>query len=221
LDDTGQKQPLHSSPGFYNGLRFSPDGKHLVFAMGDVLGRQDLWIQESELKPSVRLTSFPGASHSPVWSPDGAHILFAVGIERETGIYWIRSDGAGEPQLLTKAEGNLHPSALSPDGKSMVIMSGNAFTAMDVSIAPFEGTSEHPRLGKMEPLLRARGFPMPAFSPDGHWLAYASSDTGREESTFSRSQDPEEKCPSRPTAAVSLSGHQTDVSCSFLVQSGA
>jgi serine/threonine-protein kinase len=181
LDGTGQKQPLHSNPGFYNGLRFSPDGTHLVFAMGDVQGHQDLWIQESELKPSVRLTSFPGASQSPVWSGEGAHILFAVGIERETGIYWMRSDGAGEPQLLTKAEGNLHPSALSPDGKWVVFMSGNPFTAMDVSIAPFEGTPEHPRLGKMELLLRARGFPMPAFSPDGHWLAYASGDTGRTE----------------------------------------
>src|SRR5262249_832418 len=64
LDSWGQKQPLPPSPGFYSGLRFSPDGKHLVFAMGDVVGHSDLWIQAPEPKPAVRLTSLPRPVHS-------------------------------------------------------------------------------------------------------------------------------------------------------------
>src|SRR5262249_54769835 len=77
LDSAGQTEPLHSTAGFYGDLRFSPDGKHLVFSMADVQAHQDLWIQETERRPSVRLTSLSGPSESPVWSPDGAHILFA------------------------------------------------------------------------------------------------------------------------------------------------
>jgi serine/threonine-protein kinase len=52
---------------------------------------------------------------------------------------------------------------------------------MEVWTAPFEGTSDHPHLDKPALFLRARGFPMPAFSPDGRWLAYASSETGASE----------------------------------------
>src|SRR5262245_57429808 len=132
LDGAGQKQPLHATPGFYSGLRFAPDGKHLVFAMGDVLGQQGLWIQESERNASVRLTSLPGSSHSPVWSPDGTHILFGVANQRQTGIYWMRSDGAGEPQLLAKNETNMMPTSFSRDGKYVVFEGGNPFTAMEV-----------------------------------------------------------------------------------------
>ena len=52
---------------------------------------------------------------------------------------------------------------------------------MEVSTAPLEGFPDHPQLGKAEPFLSARGFPMPAFSPDGRWLAYASEETGSRE----------------------------------------
>ena len=180
LDSGGQTQPLHSSAGSYGDLRFSPDGKHLVFSMGTVQGHQDLWIQETERKPSVRLTSLP--SGSPVWSPDGTHILFAGSSQGNTGVYWIRSDGGGAPHLLANPEiTNLHPVAFSPDGKLVLFESGNPFTAMDVWRTSFEGTPDDPHLGKLEPLLRARGFPMSAFSPDGHWLAYASEESGRRE----------------------------------------
>src|SRR5262249_36321397 len=176
LDSAGQTEPLHSTAGFYGDIRFSPDGKHLVFSMG-----RDLWIQETERKPSVRLTSLSGASESPVWSPDGTHILFASSNKRNRDVYWIRSDGAGEPQLIAKYETNMHPVAFSPDGKVVLLESGNPFTAMDVWSTSVERVADDPRLGKLEPVLRERGFPMPAFSPDGHWLAYASEESRRRE----------------------------------------
>ena len=60
----------------------------------------------------------------------------------------------------------------------MTLQRGNPFTAEEVWIAPVEETPDHLLLGKSELFLRARGFPMPAFSPDGRWLAYASAETG-------------------------------------------
>jgi Tol biopolymer transport system component/predicted Ser/Thr protein kinase len=179
LDPTGKTEPLHSAPGLYNGLQFSPDGKRLVFGMGDVLATEDLWVQDLERNTSVRLTSLGGVSTSPLWSPDGKYILFTH--QPNGGIYRIRADGAGEPQRLAKVETATFPSSISPDGKRVAFVAGNPFTAMEVSTAPFEGTADHPLLGKMEPFLRASGFPMPAFSPDGRWLAYSSAETGNSE----------------------------------------
>jgi serine/threonine-protein kinase len=179
LDPTGKTEPLHSAPGLYNGLQFSPDGKHLAFGMGDVLVNEELWIQDLERNTSVRLTSLGGVSTSPLWSPDGQYILFAH--QPNGGIYRVRADGAGEPQQLVKSGNTTFPSSISPDGKRVAFESGNPFTAMEVSTAPFEDRADHPLLGKMEPFLRASGFPMPAFSPDGRWLAYSSAETGTPE----------------------------------------
>jgi len=179
LDPTGKVEPLHQAPGFYNGMRFSPDGNRVAFAAGSVIGQGDLWIQDVKRNTSVRLTSLPGSSDSPVWSVDGKYIVFRVSNQPDAGIYVIRSDGSGGPQRLAKVDGR--PSAFSPDGKHLVLQGGNPFTAMEVLTATFAGTSDHPQLGNPELFLRARGFPMPAFSPDGHWLAYASGETGRTE----------------------------------------
>ena len=66
LDPSGKTEPLHPAAGFYNGLQFSPDGKRLVFGMGDVLATEDIWIQDLERNTSVRLTSLAGASHVPL-----------------------------------------------------------------------------------------------------------------------------------------------------------
>jgi dipeptidyl aminopeptidase/acylaminoacyl peptidase len=179
LDGAGKVEPLHPAPGFYNGMRFSPDGNRVVFAAGSVLGQGDLWIQDVQRNTSVRLTSLPGSSNSPVWSVDGKYIVFRVANQPDAGTYVIRSDGSSEPQRLAKADGR--PTAFSPDGSRLVLENGNPFTAMEVMTAPFVDTPEHPQVGNPELLLRARGFPMLAFSPDGHWIAYASGETGRTE----------------------------------------
>jgi serine/threonine-protein kinase len=179
LDGTGKVEPLHPAPGFYNGMRFSPDGNRVAFAAGSVVGQGDLWIQDVQRNTSVRLTSLSGSSNSPVWSVDGKNIVFRLANHPDQGIYVIRSDGSGEPQRLAK--GDASPSAFSPDGTRLALETGNPFTAMEVTTAPFVDASDHPRLGNPELLLRARGFPMPAFSPDGHWIAYASGETGRTE----------------------------------------
>jgi hypothetical protein len=63
----------------------------------------------------------------------------------------------------------------------VLLRAGNPFSATEVLTAQLEGAPDHPLLGKTDIFLRARGFPMPAFSPDGHWLVYASQETGRSE----------------------------------------
>jgi serine/threonine protein kinase len=212
LDHTGKTEPLHPAPGFYNGMRFSPDGKRLVFAMGDDYGLEDLWVQDLERNALVRLTSLPGASHSPVWSVDGIHILFSLANTLNAGIYRIRSDGAGVPQQL--ADGTLiYPTSFSPDGKRLALLrGGNPFSATEVLTAQLEGASDHPLLGKTDIFLRARGFPMPAFSPNGHWVVYASQETGRSEIYVQPFPGPGAKVPVSTSGGVfplwSANGHE-------------
>ncbi len=173
LDRTGKTAPLHSAPGYYGGMHFSPDGKRLVFGSGDTLGHGDLWVQDLERNAMTRLTprSESGLGN-PIWSVDGKYILF-----QNYGLYWTRSDGAGEPQRVAEDEG-WRPSSFSPDGKRIVFWRENPWPITEVLTAPVEGTPDHPTLGKSLLLLRARTSAMPVLSADGRWLAYSSTETG-------------------------------------------
>jgi serine/threonine-protein kinase len=186
LDRAGKTQPLHPAPGFYNSLRFSPDGKHLAF-----VGETGIWVEDVERDTTVRLTAMSGSNGFPLWTPDGKHIVFGSTNQRNPGIYWIRADGSGEPQRLMEtqaAEGiGTSPSSFSPDGNQLAVYDvGRRGLDADIGIVSIEGDRDHPRVGKREPFLRASGvalraFSAPALSPDGRWMAYALGESGRSE----------------------------------------
>lgn len=194
LDSAGQRQPLHLTPGFYNGLRFSPDGRRLAFGEGEVLKQQALWVKDIETDTTVRITSIPGASHSPVWLPDGKYILFGVWNQPHAGLYLTRSDGALEAQQVL-ADERVAPTALSGVAKRVALQSGDPFPGPQISTISVEQTADRPRFGPREPLFQTTTFPMTAFSPDGKWIAYASADTGTDEIYVQPFPGPGEKVP--------------------------
>jgi serine/threonine-protein kinase len=187
MDSSGKTQPLHPAPGFYTNMCFSPDGKHLAYVVTD----RNIWVDDIERDTTVRLTSLPGVDGMPLWTPDGKYIVFMSVNQSNSGIYQARSDGSGEAQRLAHLpiEGSSRglPSSLSPDGKRLALSSiGRAFAA-DIWTASIEGDSYHPLLGKAESFLHTSGFAtlpafaLPAFSPDGRWLAFCLGETGRSE----------------------------------------
>jgi serine/threonine-protein kinase len=183
LGGTGQTAPLQENPNHYESPRFSPDGKRLAFdlAVGPLQG--DIWVKDLERDTMSRLTHLPGRSTRPVWTPDGAGIVFAVTQQEASGIYWIRADGTGEAQLLMGEENKrLFPSSISPDGKRLAYSQYSTEIHSEIWTAPVEGDSEHPRLGKPEAFLHTSfSETNPVFSPDGHWLAYSSEESGTPE----------------------------------------
>jgi serine/threonine-protein kinase len=188
LDSSGKTQPLHAAPGYYATLRFSPDGKRLAFASGDVLGGQDIWAQDLDRDTSVPLTHLPGTNNSPVWTPDSKDIIFNSANHPNPGIYWMRADGSGEPQQLAESSTARFPVSLSPGGKRLAVFDIGRGFATDIWTASYESDPDHPRLGTREPFLRTPPgpaelptFAMPSFSPDGHWVVYCSGETGESE----------------------------------------
>ena len=110
--------------------------------------------------------------------------MFGVTQQEVPGIYWIRADGTGEGQLLMREEDKrrLSPSSISPDGKRLAYSQYSTDIHGEIWTAPLEGDSEHPRLGKPEVFLHTSfSEAYPVFSPDGHWLAYSSDESGTPE----------------------------------------
>jgi len=117
-------------------------------------------------------------NEGPVWAPDGKHIAFASNRDGRWRTYWVRSDGLGEVLPLTGRDHPIYPSSFSPDGRWLAVTEVSLRTSADVSMVPLQNpASDKPGAGRTQPFLNAQYLEQSArFSPDGHWVAYVSSE---------------------------------------------
>ena len=170
VDGAGKKKSLLAKPGAYSDLQISPDGKRLL-----LVEAADLWVYDFERDAMTRLT-FGGNTYFPAWSPDGRYVVFS---ELNKGIYWTRADGAGQPQPLTQSP-DVQFLSFTPDGKRLAY--SEYARKSQIWTLPLEAREGHLKAGKPEQFdIYARHGGAPAFSPDGHWLAYVSDESGRYE----------------------------------------
>src|SRR5262249_41975081 len=94
-------------------------------------------------------------------------------------IWWVRADGAGEPVKLLESKTLLTPYSISVDGR-LAYYDTDARTRGDIWTVPLDLTDpEHPKPGNRELFLGTAAFEsQPAFSPDGHLIAYRSDESG-------------------------------------------
>jgi Tol biopolymer transport system component len=178
MDREGKFTPLCETPGNYNNLALSPDGERLALDIVDG-GRRDIWVYEWERDALTRLT-FAGESNSyPIWTPDGQRIVYS---SQEKGgpvnLWWIRADGAGDAQRLTESKSSQYARSMRADGKVLAFNQQNP--TYDIMTLPIEGNEKSGwKPGEPKPFLSSLfNEQSPAFSPDGRWLAYHSSESG-------------------------------------------
>jgi serine/threonine-protein kinase len=162
---------------FYQSPRLSPDGKQLVVSRLETL--PTLWIYGMERGTSRRLTEEKDGEYWAIWTPDGKRIVFN---STQTGrpmipLFSKPADGSGPAELFTEGEYHQQPKSWSADGKVMVLTEGlNPETGLDIWMLKLEGDR------KPESFLHSKYNEFhPVFSPDGHWLAYVTDESGREE----------------------------------------
>jgi serine/threonine-protein kinase len=175
LQRDGGSKPAMPAPGPYTRPRLSPDGERVALD-GPAQNGRDIWIYEFRRETLTRLTfEGGGISPNPIWSPDGRFIAF----EGRTGMSWIRADGSGAPQSLTQAKYRQVPFSFSPDGKRLAWLESRASVAWQLWTMPIVNDGSGMQPGKPELFLQSNfDLRYPAFSPDGHWLAYASNEGG-------------------------------------------
>ncbi len=182
VDGAGKLESLHAPLARYFTPRFSPDGKRLAFSIATAPG-EDIWVKDLDRDTPSRLSFLPGINRWPVWTPDGKNIVFRSYSPGAPGLYWVHSDGSGEAQRLTAGALLQFAYSFSPDGKRLAYFEIRNDANYSIFTAPVESDpSLGPtgvRLGKPELFL---GAPFngadPTFSPDGHWLAYVSTESG-------------------------------------------
>jgi serine/threonine-protein kinase len=171
LDAEGKSEPLLDKPGLFVNPHFSPDGERLAVANDDA--KSGIWIYDIRRDTLSPLTGEKNGTN-PVWTPDGRYIVY----QAPDGISYARSDGGSRPEPLTQSKEFQYPAAFSPDGKWLAFnqIGPQGFDLWTVSV---EREGETFRAGKPELFQRANfGNRGARFSPDGHWLAYSSNESG-------------------------------------------
>jgi Tol biopolymer transport system component len=89
-------------------------------------------------------------------------------------MYWIAADGSGQPEAIAGSLSGDLPCSIARDGDTLAFMRQNAQTSRDIYVLSLRGPAR-PR-----PVVSTAGFDGGAqFSPDGHWMAYASDESGQ------------------------------------------
>jgi Tol biopolymer transport system component len=146
-------------------VTFSPDGRWVTYS---TYPENVLWRSRADGSDKLELTYAPFVTWSAGWSPDGKQIVF-VGAEpgKNTGLYSVSAEGGAPQSLLTGEHDLLFPN-WTPDGKSIVFEeSGDYKTNIHSLDMKTRQVSSFPGSENMI---------APAISPDGRYLAAATSD---------------------------------------------
>ena len=111
--------------------------------------------------------------------PDGKRITYMQESNRTFAIKWKLADGSGAEETLIDEQNYVQvPVSWSPDGRFLAYssVSGAAASVRRIWILPLEGKHEPQEFAKTGSLNGAA-----RFSPDGHWIAYSSNESGRSE----------------------------------------
>ena len=169
VDHQGGAAPLPGLPlDSYRDVRVSPDGARLALAT-----RANLWIYDLTRATLSRPTTDPVA-RSPLWTPDGQRIVFTSRRAGYPELFWRPADGTGsDERLLTRAKDltSLRANGWSADGRHLLFVEASATSAIG------EIAIERPS----DVRVLVKGDSPSAVSPNGHWMAYQSNESGRTE----------------------------------------
>ena len=148
--------------------RIAPQGDRIALQIDT--GENDVWVLDLARGVRTRLTFGPVANTFPVWSPDGKWIAYTSARNGVFKLFRKLSDGSGaEELLLTTDQQQIIADSWSRDGK-YVIYSRHPAESWQIWALPLDGE-------RKPSLVIPRGN-QGELSPDGHWLAYASDESG-------------------------------------------
>jgi serine/threonine-protein kinase len=179
----GTEEPTTAPPHGYRQPRISPDGRRIAVAIEEK--DTQVWLYDFARDTLTRLSFEGEVNYNPIWSPDGNRVAFqSTGRGTIGGLFSLPADGSGRVERIGEAGSSGsggagcggNPGSWTPDGQVLACtVVGDPKTNMDITLLK-RGDTQLQRF-----LQTPFNEGAPVFSPDGHWLAYASDESSRYE----------------------------------------
>ena len=177
-DGSGLRRLTHT-PGHLPAMHpdFSPNGKRIVFSVGDASHPWRIWVMRSDGTHQHQLTNDTKGfrDNTPVYTPDGRAIVFSrclPGVDGVCAIWEMRADGTHKHALTRYVPSGIHERvdfapAVSPNGKRIAFLrfESNGVSAQ-IFVMNADGSKPH---AITAPRLEATA---PRWSPDSRWIAF-------------------------------------------------
>jgi serine/threonine-protein kinase len=185
----GHEDPISAAPlRNYLYPRLSPDGTKVALDIRDQ--EYDIWIWDLARQTLTRLTHDPALDMFPVWTPGSRRIIFASLRSGVSNLFWQAADNTGTVDRLTNSPNSQVPTSISPDGTLLIVREVTPKTGGNLRVLRMDGPFGQPGAGPStlpagglrltEPLMQTTfSADTGEISPDGHWLAYQSNDSGQ------------------------------------------
>jgi serine/threonine protein kinase len=158
----------------------SPDQSRIAFRRFTNSYRSDLWLWDVKREIGERITESGDSNHSfPQWSPDGSRIAVNCNTADTQFDIYIKAVGeTGEPEPLLTTPRPKFLTDWSRDGRFIVYSEADPKTRQDLWVLPMDGRTA------LKPILflgSKSDEVMGKLSPDEHWMAYTSDESGQRE----------------------------------------
>jgi Tol biopolymer transport system component len=190
LDRSGREAGSLESPAGFDGLNLSPDSRRIVVSkVNSRSGTHELWIGDVARSVLTKLDLGDDEYTMPVWSPDGTRVALSVGSLRHPPVLSVLAlRGGPSPEEILPAGPIQFSEAWSPDGQFLLytVRSG---AQVGLWVVNAEGERK-PRFllgGVFDPTSHAQ------FSPDGRWIAFCLTESGRSEVYITSFPEPGER----------------------------
>jgi len=137
-------------------------------------GNPDVWLVDAVNGRRLRVTTEPASDMFPVWSNDGRRIVFGSNRTGQAMEIFVRSASGGDEQMLLSNGDYNYPLDWSHDARFLLYGKGLPGQQQDLFVLTLTGER------RSIPVAVSRYDERRAqFSPDGHWIAYDSNESGR------------------------------------------
>ncbi|MGE5176305.1 MAG: TolB family protein, partial [Hyphomicrobiales bacterium] len=176
-DRTGKPVGTEGAPGEIHAAIASPDGTRIAYQVVDPSSNNDdIWVLDVARGVRSRLTFDPATDAMPLWSPDGKRIAFASNRAGAFAAFVMDAAGGSEPVKVSNDPDNIGPTSWTADGTGLVCIVLRQAAQWDLVLVPADGK------GAATPIVTTRFSETSGeVSPDGKWLAYRSTESGRGE----------------------------------------
>jgi serine/threonine protein kinase len=171
FDRQGRKVGTTAEPAVYTQVVMSPDDKHIGVELRDPdLGSYNIWLADPAKNTTTRLTFGDSSERNPVWWPDSHHLLYTSD-KPGWSLMRVGIDSTSSPEVILKSDETFRPMDITSDGS--LLLRDQFFSFFKLG----PGDGHQPEMFLQTSYRKIGG----RLSPNGKWLAFNSTDSGRDE----------------------------------------